>query len=136
MGNDNGYYVLAGFAGNKKASGEIIHIPYVPVMFVETDEERTARNKREHTGKKFATVKLSNEDCRKRGKRGEIVVSKVEGGIQMHCLNIELIDTCSKNGCHTLIGVIKSDKTYKDIWFMEDELENFEKYDENGELIK
>jgi len=136
MGNDNGDYVLAGFAGNKKASGEIIHVPYVPVMLVETDEERTARVKGERAGKMFASVKLSNEDCRKRGKCGEIVASKVENGKQLHCLNIELINTCSKNGCHTLIGVIKSDKTYKDIWFMEDELENFEKYDENGELIK
>ena len=115
MGNDNGDYVLASFAGNKKASGEIIHVPYVPVMFVETDEERTARNKRERAGKGFASVKLSNEDCRKRGKRGEIVASKVENGKQLHCLNIELINTCSKNGCHTLIGVIKSNKTYKDI---------------------
>ena len=100
------------------------------------EKERRERREYERLRKKFATVKLSNEDCRKRGKRGEIVASKVEGGIQMHCLNIELIDTCSKNGCHTLIGVIKSDETYKDIWFMEDELENFEKYDENGELIK
>ena len=80
MGNDNGDYVLAGFAGNKKVSGEIIHVPYVPVMLVETDEERTARVKGERAGKMFASVKLSNEDCRKRGKRGEIVASKVENG--------------------------------------------------------
>lgn len=133
MEND---YILLGFKGTEKPECGIVHVTDLPMMIIETDEERSARVKRERAGKKFARVKLSNEDCRKRGKRGEIVASKVENGKQLHCLNIELINTCSKNGHRTLLGVFKSKDTYNDIWFMEDELENFEKYDENGELIK
>ena len=130
---DDGGYALCGYCGMKPGNSGIVYVPYIPKQIVETDEEREARVKRERAGKKFAKVKLSYPDANKRGKRGEIVGSKVEDGKQMHCLNIELVNTCSPNGCMTWIGVLKSKDTYKDVWFNEDELENFEEYDENGE---
>ena len=139
-------YVLFGFKRNSNSSfickegkaykkSGIVYSSYIPIQITETDEEREARIKRERAGKKFAKVKLSHSDPHKRGKRGEIVTSKIENGKQMHCLNIEVINTCSKDGCYSWVGVIKSKDTYKDVWFYEDELENFEEYDCNGDKI-
>ena len=126
---------LLGYRGMKPGNDGIIYVPYVPVQIHETDEEREARIKRERAGKKFAKVKLSYPHVNKRGKHGEIVGSKVEDGKLMHCLSIELVNTCSPDGYMSLIGVVKSKDTYKDVWFCEDELEKFEEYDDNGDLI-
>lgn len=126
---------LLGYRGMKPGNGGIVYMPYLPVQRVETEEEREARVKRERAGKKFARVKLGHPDPCKRHKRGEIVASKLEDGKRAHCLSIELINTCSKDGCYSLVGVMKSKDTYKDVWFYEDELENFEEYDSNGDKI-
>ncbi len=119
----------------KPENAEIIYVPYIPVQMHETDEEREARIKRERAGKKFARVKLSYPHANKRRKHGEIVDSKVEDGKLMYCLNIEIVNTCSKDGFMSLIGVVKSKDTYKNVWFYEDELEKFETYDDNGDMI-
>ena len=139
-------YILLGYKGNSNSSfickegkvyrnSGVVYSSYIPIQIIETDEERKARIKRERAGKKFAKVRLSHPDTHKRGKRGEIVDSKVENGKQMHCLNIEIINTCTKNGSCSWIGFIKSKDTYKDIWFYEDELECFEEYDSNGDKL-
>ena len=77
-------------------------------------------------------MKLSNDNPRYRHKRGKIVDKDLIA--RKYCLEIETVNICSKNGCQTWIGVMYP-HGYKKIWFNEDELTNFETYDENGELV-
>ena len=51
------------------------------------------------------------------------------------CLEIETWNICTESGHMTWVAVIGS-RYNKKIWFDEDELENFETYDENGDLMK
>lgn len=113
----------------KPGNCSIIYVPYIPKQIVETDEEREARVKRERAGKSYAKVKLSNDNPHYRCKRGEIV--EKDPLTKKICLEIETWNSCSKSGCMTLVGVMRSQ--YKKIWFDENELTNFETYDENGE---
>lgn len=125
-------YVLCGYRGKKPVDSGIIYVPFIPLQLVETDEEREARVKRERAGKSYAKVKLSNSNPHYRCKRGEIV--EKDPLAKKICLEIETWNYCSEDGRMTWVGVLKSQ--YKKIWFDEDELTNFETYDENGELIK
>ena len=128
-GND---YVLCGYRGTKPESSCIVYAPYIPKQIVETDEEREARVKRDRAGKSYAKVKLSNSNPYYRCKRGEIVDrDKLNKKV---CLEIETWNTCTESGHMTWVAVMPSQ--YKKIWFDEDELENFESYDENGDLMK
>ena len=127
MGKEDAF--LVGWKG-KPAKSEIIHCPFVPKMLVETDEEREARYMRERAGKKYATVKLSNGNAHYRGKRGQIL----DSGNGKSLLEIETVNSCSSNGCHTLMGVVYP-YGYEKIWFDDSELEKFEEYDGNGEPI-
>lgn len=48
-------------------------------------------------------------------------------------LQIETVNRISDDGVSTLIGVIYP-HSYEKIWFKMDELEKFEKYDEDGDI--
>lgn len=124
-------YVLCGYRGKKPEDPGLVYVPYIPLQIVETDEEREARVKRNRAGKSYAKVKLSNGNPYYRCKRGEIVgrdpLSK------KICLEIETFNYCLENGCMSLVGVTRSH--YKKIWFDEDELIQFESFDENGDEL-
>lgn len=132
MNIESSDYVLFGYRGKKPGNSGIVYIPYIPTQIVETDEEREARVKRERAGKSYAKVKLSNDNPHYRHKCGEIVDKDLT--TKRYCLEIETVNRCSKNGYCTLIGVIYP-HGYEKIWFNEDELSNFETYDENGDLV-
>lgn len=129
---DDGGHALCGYCGKKPGNSGIVYIPYIPKQIIETDEEREARVKKERAGKSYAKVKLSNSNPHYRCKRGEIVDR--DPLAKKICLEIETFNSCSKNGCMTLVGVMLSQ--YKKIWFDEDELTQFESFDENGEQQK
>ena len=130
---NNSDYVLCGYRGTKPESSCIVYAPYIPKQIVETDEEREARVKRDRAGKSYAKVKLSNSNPRYRCKRGEIVDRDQLN--KKVCLEIETWNICTESGHMTWVAVIGS-RYNKKIWFNEDELENFESYDENGDLMK
>ena len=125
-------YVLCGYRGNKPENSCIVYAPYIPKQIVETDEEREARVKRDRAGKCYAKVKLSNINPHYRCKRGEIVDRDQLN--KKVCLEIETWNTCTESGHMTWVAVMPSQ--YKKIWFNEYELENFESFDENGDLTK
>ena len=125
-------YVLCGYRGTKPAFAGIVFAPYIPKLIVETDEEREARVKRDRADKSYAKVKRSNINPHYRCKRGEIVERDPLN--KKVCLEIETWNTCTESGHMTWVAVMPSQ--YKKIWFDEDELENFETYDENGDLMK
>ena len=125
-------YVLCGYRGNKPESSCIVFAPYIPKQIVETDEEREARVKRDRAGKSYAKVKMSNINPHYRCKRGEIVDRDQLN--KKVCLEIETWNTCTESGHMTWVAVMPSQ--YKKIWFNEYELENFETFDENGDLTK
>ena len=133
MAFESSDYVLYGYCGKKPGNSGIVYVPYIPKQIVETDEEREARVKRERAGKSYAKVKLSNDNPRYRCKRGEIVDRDQEN--KRYYLEIDTVNYCSKSGHTTWIGVMYP-SGYEKIWFNEDELSNFETYDENGDLIK
>lgn len=133
MNFESSDYALCSYRGKKLGNSGIIYVPYIPKQIVETDEEREARVKRARAGKSYAKVKLSNDNPHYRHKRGEIVDRDLAN--KRYRLEIETVNTCSKNGHYTWIGVMYPNG-YEKIWFNEDELSNFETYDENGELVK
>lgn len=130
MNFESSDYVLYDYCGKKPVDSGIIYVPYIPKQIVETDEEREARIKRNRAGKSYEKVKLSNSNPRYRCKRGEIVDK--DPLTKKICLEIETWNYCSEDGCMTLVAVTRSH--YKKIWFDEDELTQFESFDENGEL--
>ena len=125
-------YVLCDYRGNKPENSCIVFAPYIPKQIVETDEEREARVKRDRADKSYAKVKLSNINPHYRCKRGEIVDRDQLN--KKVCLEIETFNYCTEDGRMTWVGTTRSHD--KKIWFDEDELENFETYDENGNLVK
>lgn len=129
---DDSGYVLCGYRGMKPGNSGIVHVPYIPKQIVETDEEREARIKRNRAGKSYAKVKLSNSNPHYRCKRGEIVDK--DPLTKKICLEIETWNYCLKDGRMSWVAVTRSH--YKKIWFDEDELTQFESFDENGELVK
>ena len=131
LDNSDSDYVLCGYRGNKPENSCIVFAPYIPKQIVETDEEREARVKRDRAGKSYAKVKLSNRNPHYRCKRGEIVDRDPLN--KKVCLEIETWNTCTESGRMTWVAVMPSQ--YKKIWFDEDELENFETYDENGDKL-
>lgn len=129
---DDSGYALCGYRRMKPVNSGIVYVPYIPKQIVETDEEREARVKRDRARKSYAKVKLSNSNPRYRCKRGEIVDK--DPLTKKICLEIETRNFCSESGCMTLVAVPRSQ--YKKIWFNEDELTQFESFDENGEQQK
>ena len=107
----------------------IVYCNYIPMTL--SEEEWKKREKMKRAGKTFAKVKKSNPNPAHRCKRGQVVQQSPEG----YCLEIETVNTTNEEGFSTLIGVIYP-HGYKKIWFDHDEVEDFETYDENGELVK
>lgn len=124
-------YKLVGFVGKKPANSGMTYCNYIPFQRVESDEQRDVRLKRERANKRFAKVKLSNANAHHRGKRGRIL----DSGNGKSCLEIETVNSCTPSGCHTLVGVVYP-HGYEKIWFDDSELENFESYDGEGNLIQ
>ena len=131
LSDDISGYSLCGYRGMKPVNSDVVYIPYIPMQIVETDEAREARVKRNRAGKSYAKVKMSNSNPHYRCKRGEIV--KRDQLNKKVCLEIETFNYCSNDGHMTWVAVLR--KYYKKIWFDEDELENFESYDENGDKL-
>ena len=104
----------------------IVFSKYVPIIL--SPEEWEKREKMNRAGKTYAKVKKSNPNPFHRCKRGQVVDKSPTG----YCLEIETVNRMD-NGFSTLIGVLYP-HGYEKIWFNADEVENFESYDENGEL--
>ena len=117
----------------KSGNCDIIYMPYIPVRF--TPEHVEAERKRKVAGKTFARVSLEHPDARVRRKEGEVLETREENGKKLYCLYIEKLNTCSKNGCMTWIGVIKSDNTYSKEWVSEDLIDKVWSYDTEGNEI-
>lgn len=124
-------YKLVGFVGKKPADSGMVYCNYIPFQRVESDEQRNVRLKRERANKRFAKVKLSNVNAHHRGKRGRIL----DSGNGKSCLEIETVNSCTPSGCRTLVGVVYP-HGYEKIWFDDSELENFESYDGEGNLMQ
>ena len=107
----------------------IVYCDYVPVQL--TEEEWEKREKMKRAGKTYAKVKKSNPNPFHRCKRGQVAEKSPTG----YCLEIETVNRTNEEGFSTLLGVTYP-HGYKKIWFNADEVEDFESYDENGELVK
>lgn len=117
------------FKPSRPSDMGIVYCNYVPVQL--TEEEWEKRRKMNRAGKTYAKVKRSNPNPAYRCKRGQVVQQSPEG----YCLEIETVNTTNEEGFSTWIGVIYP-HGYEKIWFDHDEVEDFESYDENGELVK
>ena len=128
-------YQLVGYKEKQNGDTGTVFMPYIPVMM--SDEETEKRHLAKYANKTFAKVKLSNGNAHYRGKECEILETKEDNGHKQYLLDIEVGNTCSKSGFHTLFAYIKTkDSPYwKKIWFDEDEVELIH-YDDNGKVIK
>ena len=109
-----------------KNESKIIHCNYVPVQI--TPEMSKYLDKQKYAGKTFASVKLENKNPFYRLKRGEVLEITNDSCL----LEIETVNR-TDGGFSTLMGVIYP-HGYEKIWFKMDELEKFEKYDEDGNI--
>ena len=128
-------YQLVGYKEKQNGDTGTVFMPYIPVMM--SDEETEKRHLAKYANKTFAKVKQSNGNAHYRGKECEILETKEDNGHKQYLLDIEVGNTCSKSGSHTLVAYIKTkDSPYwKKIWFDEDEVELIH-YDDNGKVIK
>jgi hypothetical protein len=110
-----------------KNESQIIYCNYVPIPI--TQEISKYLDKQKYAGKTFANVKLENENPYYRLKRGEVLEITNDRCL----LEIETVNRVSKNGCSTLMAVIYP-HGYEKIWFKMDELEKFEKYNEDSNI--
>jgi hypothetical protein len=93
------------------------------------------RMKSRRVGKTYAKVSLQHPNPHYRGKRGIIWETRFLNGEEQCLLEIETMNRTSEDGCTTLIGVTYP-IGYSKIWFPSAILEDFEEYDEKGELEK
>lgn len=114
------------FIENMKNKSNIIHCNYIPVQL--TTEIAKDLNKQKYAGKTFASVKRENKNPFYRLKRGEVLEITNDSCL----LEIETVNR-TDGGFSTLLGVIYP-HGYEKIWFKMDELEKFEKYDEDGNI--
>ena len=128
LSNDSGY-ALCGYCEKKLGNSGIVYIPYVPKTL--SNDEWEKREKMNRAGKTYAKVKRTNPNPSYRCKRGQVVEKSPTG----YCLEIETVNIVSDSGFSTMIGVLYP-HGYKKIWFNANEIEDFESYDENGDLMK
>lgn len=107
----------------------IVYCNYVPMTL--SEEEWKKREREFRANKTYARVKRSNPNPAYRCKRGQVVEKSPTG----YCLEIETVNTMNDSGFSTLVAVTYP-HGYRKIWFNADEVEDFESYDENGELVK
>ena len=119
-----------GYNGMKPGNCGIVYMPYIPVQ--PTSEQAEAMRKKEVAGKTFARVSLEHPDPCVRRKEGEVLETKEENGKKQYCLYVEKLNTCSKDGFMTLLGVVKSDETYSKEWVSEDLVDKVWSYDADG----
>ena len=128
-------YQLVDYKEKQNGDTGTVFMPYILVMM--SDEEAEKRHLAKYANKTFAKVKQSNGNAHYRGKECEILETKEDNGHKQYLLDIEVGNTCSKSGFHTLVAYIKTkDSPYwKKIWFDEDDVE-LVRYDVNGKVIK
>jgi hypothetical protein len=129
VSDDAGLLGARTFNPSRPSDTGIVYCNYIPIQL--TEEEWEKHEKMSRAGKTYAKVKRSNPNPAYRCKRGQVVNKGPTG----YCLEIETVNRTNENGCSTLIGVTYP-HGYKKIWFDHDEVEDFETYDENGELKK
>lgn len=111
----------------------IVYCNYIPMTL--SEEEWEKRDKEFRANKTYAKVSLQHPNPSYRGKRGIIWETNYLNGNEQCLLEIETVNTVSEDGFSTLVGVMYPNG-YNKIWFPKAILENFETYDENGELVK
>ena len=111
----------------------IVYCNYIPMTL--SEEEWKKREREFRANKTYAKVSLQHPNPSYRGKRGIIWETNFLNGNEQCLLEIETVNTVSENGFSTLVGVMYPNG-YNKIWFPKAILENFEKYDENGDLVK
>jgi hypothetical protein len=126
-------YTIGKFNETKPGNSGIVYCNYVPKMV--SHEEMEEHERKFRAGKTYAKVKLAHPNPSYRGKRGIIWETKFLNGEEQCLLEIETLNTTRENGCTTWIGVTYP-TGYTKIWFPKAVLEDFETYDENGELVK
>lgn len=109
-----------------KNKSNITHCNYIPIQI--TPEISKELDKQKYAGKTFASVKRENKNPFYRLKRGEVLEITNDSCL----LEIETVNR-TDGGFSTLLGVIYP-HGYEKIWFKKDELEKFEKYDEDGNI--
>ena len=125
----DGAYAIGKFNEKKHGNSGIVYCNYIPKQL--TEEEWEKRNRESRAGKTYARVSFKHPDPYCRGKRGIIWETK-----DNQCLlEIETVNRVSEHGFSTLVGVLYP-TGYTKIWFPKDVLEDFEEYDEKGELVK
>ena len=122
-------YAIGKFNEAKPGNSGIVYCNYIPRQL--TEEEWEKRRKMNRAGKTYAKVKRSNPNPAYRCKRGQVVEKSPTG----YCLEIETVNRTDEKGFSTLVAVTYP-HGYKKIWFNADEVEDFEEYDENGDLTK
>ena len=137
---DDGYllvkdsaYAIGKFNETKPGNSGIVYCNYIPKQISHEEMEEIERKFR--AGKTYAKVKLAHPNPSYRGKRGIIWETNFLNGEEQCLLEIETLNTTRENGCTTWIGVTYP-TGYTKIWFPKAVLEDFETYDENGELVK
>lgn len=115
----------------KNGDSGIVYCNYIPMTL--SKEEWEKRNREFRANKTYAKVSLKYPDPYCRGKRGIIWDSYVFNGEERCLLEIETVNRVDEQGFSTLVGVIYP-TGYKLVWFPKAVLEDFEEYDENGEL--
>lgn len=126
-------YVIGKFNEKKPGNSGIVYCNYIPQMI--SHEEMEERERVFRAGKTYAKVKLAHPNPSYRGKRGIIWETNFLNGEEQCLLEIETLNTTWEDGHTTWIGVTYP-TGYTKIWFPKAVLEDFEEYDENGELKK
>lgn len=125
-------YAIGKFNETKPGNSGIVYCNYFPKQISAEEMEEMERKFR--AGKTYAKVKLAHPNPSYRGKRGIIWETNFINGEEQCLLEIETVNITRENGCTTWIGVTYP-TGYSKIWFPRAMLENFEKYDENGDII-
>ena len=126
-------YAIGKFNDKKPGNSGIVYCNYIPQMISREEMEEIERKFR--AGKTYAKVMLAHPNPSYRGKRGIIWETSFLNGEEQCLLEIETMNTTRENGCTTWIGVTYP-TGYTKIWFPKAVLEDFEEYDENGDLMK
>ena len=126
-------YAIGKFNEKKPGNSGIVYCNYIPKQI--SHEEMEERERKFRAGKTYAKVKLEHPNPSYRGKRGIIWETNFLNGEEQCLLEIETMNTTWEDGHSTWIGVTYP-TGYTKIWFPKAVLEDFEEYDENGELKK
>ena len=133
VGDDVGLLGARTFNETKPGNSGIVYCNYIPMTL--SEEEWKKRERAFRANKTYAKVSRQHPNPYYRGKRGIIWETNFLNGNEQCLLEIETVNRVSEDGFSTLVGVVYPNG-YNKIWFPKAILENFEKYDENGDLVK